>query len=53
MQNLARDLFLFQTDFIQNDEIRNRFYDYTFKAGWLILGSLLTYAVIHFNVFSR
>ncbi|MFT3741921.1 MAG: hypothetical protein QM752_04510 [Gammaproteobacteria bacterium] len=33
------------------NELRNRFYDYAFKAGWLILGSLLTYAAIHFNGF--
>lgn len=30
-------------------EIRSRFYDYTFKAGWLILGSALTYLVVHFH----
>ncbi len=32
-------------------EIRNRFYDYAFKAGWLLLGSLLTYAAVHFHQF--
>ncbi len=28
-------------------EVRTRFFDYAFKAGWLILGSALTYLVIH------
>ncbi|MFT3742469.1 MAG: hypothetical protein QM752_07445 [Gammaproteobacteria bacterium] len=32
------------------DEIRNRFYDYVFRAGWLALGSLLTYLAIHCQV---
>lgn len=31
-------------------EIRSRFYDYVFQASWLVLGSLLTYAAIHFHV---
>ncbi len=30
-------------------EIRNRFYDYAFKAGWLLLGSALTYLFVHFH----
>lgn len=29
------------------EEVRTRFFDYTFKAGWLILGSALTYFVVH------
>lgn len=29
-------------------EIRNKLIDYTFKAGWLILGAILTFALIHF-----
>ncbi len=32
------------------NEIRNRLYDYVFKAGWLILGSILTYLVVHFRI---
>lgn len=30
-------------------EIRNRFYDYTFKIGWLLLGSALTYLLVHYT----
>lgn len=30
-------------------EVRNRFFDYSFKAGWLMLGALLTYLTIHFR----
>jgi hypothetical protein len=29
------------------EEVRTRFFDYAFKAGWLILGSALTYFVVH------
>ncbi len=32
-------------------EMRNRFYDYSFKAGWVLLGSLLTYLAGHFHWF--
>jgi hypothetical protein len=31
-------------------EIRNRFYDYAFKAGWLILGSIITYLAVQFHI---
>jgi hypothetical protein len=28
-------------------EIRVRFIDYAFKAGWLMFGSVLTYLLVH------
>ena len=30
-------------------EIRIRFYEYAFKAGWLLLGSGLMYLMVHFH----
>lgn len=29
------------------EEVRTRFFDYAFKAGWLTLGAALTYFVVH------
>lgn len=31
------------------NEMRNRLYDYAFKAGWLILGSTITYLAVKFH----
>ena len=30
-------------------ELRNRFFDYAFKTGWLILGGIFTFGLIHLH----
>lgn len=34
-------------------EVRTRFFDYTFKAGWLVFGAAITYVFVHMPTIIR
>lgn len=34
-------------------ELRNRFFDYSFRAGWLVLGGTITFLAMHTQLLSR
>jgi Mg2+ and Co2+ transporter CorA len=34
----------------KRNELRSRFFDYAFKAGWLTLGAIFTYVMLHAHI---